>query len=91
MTTLDMPTTEALAGDFVGELITPDHQAYDVQRRIWKCRVITWRLCGWGLEYSNSSHFSPSVRTPTQAGISKPAARAEAEAQRFAAKEGLQA
>jgi FAD/FMN-containing dehydrogenase len=39
MTTLEMPTTEALAGDFAGELIGPDHPAYDDQRRIWNGEI----------------------------------------------------
>lgn len=39
MTVLDIPTTEALAGDFSGELITPDHPSYDDQRRIWNGEI----------------------------------------------------
>ena len=39
MTVLDMPTTEALASDFAGELITPAHPAYDDQRRIWNGEI----------------------------------------------------
>ena len=39
MTVLDIPTTEALAGDFLGDLITPDHPTYDDQRRIWNGEI----------------------------------------------------
>ena len=33
MTVLDISATEALAGDFAGDLVTPDHPAYDAQRQ----------------------------------------------------------
>ena len=39
MTVLDISATDALAGDFAGDLITPDHPAYDAQRRIWNGEI----------------------------------------------------
>ena len=35
MTTFDTATIEALAADFTGELIGPDHPAYETARQIW--------------------------------------------------------
>lgn len=39
MTMLDTPTTESLSSDFVGELIAPEHAAYDNERRIWNGEI----------------------------------------------------
>ena len=39
MTVLDISAADALAGDFAGDVITPDHPAYDDQRRIWNGEI----------------------------------------------------
>ena len=39
MTVLDISAADALAGDFSGDVITPDHPAYDDQRRIWNGEI----------------------------------------------------
>ena len=79
MTMLDISAAEALAGDFAGELITPDHPAYDDQRRIWNGEIdrrpAVLARCQGASDVASALRWARDVGLPVAVGNAVPEVR----------------